>query len=98
MEKEDNEKYDNSEERYRDSEEILRTVRRAYESNDPIIKHALAYRIEETKKRNKDRDPIIDDEDDEQYWCETCGSHSHQNDPDTSFCYVCNTDNWEPEN
>lgn len=88
---------DELEERYRDSETILEGIsgrhKRAFESKDPAIRKTLAFRIEETRKMNKDKIPYID----EDYYCETCGSHTHQCDPDSGNCFICNMDNWQSE-
>ena len=54
----------------------------------------LTERIRKTKIENEGLEPCID----KRYWCETCGSHSHQVHPETGYCFHCNTDNWEPEN
>lgn len=54
----------------------------------------LTERIQKTRKENKELEPDID----KRYWCETCGSHSHETNPKTGYCFNCNTDNWEPEN
>ena len=78
---------------YDESEKIVTSVRSAYKSRKINIKDALKYRISETKKINKDITPYIDTD----YFCETCGSHSHKCDPNTGYCFICNTDNWEPE-
>ncbi|MDD6210551.1 MAG: hypothetical protein PUB21_08105 [Bacteroidales bacterium] len=78
---------------YEETETIVMSVRRAYRSKDPKIKEALKQRKAETKALNKGLQPTIDDE----YYCETCGSHSHKENPTTGYCYICNTDNWEKE-
>ena len=33
---------------------------------------------------------------DEDYWCESCGSHTHREDKD-ACCYECGADDWAPE-
>ena len=75
------------------TEIILMCDGRAF--GNPELKTILADRILKTAENNKDLKPCIDDT---QYWCETCGSHSHQEHPKTGYCFHCNTDNWEPEN
>lgn len=78
---------------YDESERIVTSVRSAYKSKEENIINALKYRKKETRKLNKGVEPCIDAE----YFCETCGSHSHKCDPVTGYCFICNTDNWEPE-
>ena len=75
------------------AEIILMCDGRAFDN--PELKTILADRISITAKNNKSLKPRADDT---QYWCETCGSHSHQEHPRTGYCFHCNTDNWEPEN
>lgn len=62
--------------------------------DNPALVDILTERIQKTRKDNKELEPDID----KHYWCETCGSHSHETNPDTGYCFHCNTDNWEPEN
>lgn len=31
------------------------------------------------------------------YWCATCGSHSHKKDSKTGYCWYCDTVNWVKE-
>lgn len=64
----------------------------AFDNHD--LTDILAERIQKIREENKELEPDID----ERYWCETCGSHSHEANPNTGYCFVCNTDNWEPEN
>ena len=71
---------------------ILRYDGRAFDN--PALTDILEERIQKTKEENKDLEPDID----ERYWCETCGSHSHEEHPETGYCFICNTDNWCPEN
>ena len=66
----------------------------AYKQSVINILNEITQRIQKTRKENKDLEPDID----KRYWCETCGSHSHETNPDTGYCFNCNTDNWEPEN
>ena len=75
------------------AEIILMCDGRAFDN--PELKTILADRISITAKNNKSLKPRADDT---QYWCGTCGSHSHQEHPRTGYCFHCNTDNWEPEN
>lgn len=77
---------------FMDSDEIiLMQDGRAFEN--PAMADLLTARIQQTREQNKDVKPYID----KNYWCETCGSHSHETHPLTGYCYHCNTDNWEPE-
>ena len=71
---------------------ILMYDGRAFDNPASVV--ILTERIQKTRKDNKDLEPDID----KRYWCETCGSHSHETNPDTGYCFNCNTDNWEPEN
>lgn len=34
---------------------------------------------------------------DDNYWCATCGSHSHKKDSKTGYCWYCDTVNWVKE-
>lgn len=61
--------------------------------SNPALTDILTERIQHTRNENKDLKPNIA----KNYWCETCGSHSHEENPNTGYCYYCNTDNWEPE-
>lgn len=71
---------------------ILMYDGRAFEN--PALADILTERIQRIRKKNKEIEPEID----KRYWCETCGSHSHATNPDTGYCFHCDTDNWEPEN
>lgn len=62
--------------------------------DNPALVDLLTERIQNTRKENEGLKPCIDT----RYWCETCGSHSHEENPKNGYCFVCNTDNWEPEN
>ncbi|RKU69599.1 hypothetical protein DWW91_11435 [Parabacteroides sp. AF17-3] len=73
-------------------EVILMHDGRAFDN--PALTDILTERIQKTRKENKELEPDID----KRYWCETCGSHSHETNPNTGYCFNCNTDNWEPEN
>lgn len=75
---------------YEQTEKTVMSVIRAYRSKDPDIKQALKLRKQYAKSLNKDLKPEID----KNYWCETCGSHSHQEHPVTGYCFICDTDNW----
>lgn len=73
------------------TEKILKSVKYAYK--EPGLQTLLLQRIKETEEINKGQIPDIN----KNYWCATCGSHSHITDPKSGYCYICNTDNWEPE-
>lgn len=61
--------------------------------DNSVLADILAERIQKIREENKGRKPIIN----ERYWCKTCGSHSHEVDPYTGYCFNCDTNNWEPE-
>lgn len=75
---------------YELTEKTIMSVVRAYQSKDPKVKEALKLRKKYVKSLNKDIQPEID----ENYWCETCGSHSHKEHPVSGYCFICDTDNW----
>lgn len=79
--------------RYADSidEIILMEYSPAYKNKK--LKDLLVSRIEDVKEKNKGFEPSID----KRYWCETCGSHSHECHPGTGYCFHCDTDNWKAE-
>lgn len=70
-------------------EKVLMSQRRAYKCFN--LKEFIKERKKRVKMQNKDLIPCID----ERYWCETCGSRSHKCHPDTSYCFICDTDNWK---
>lgn len=78
---------------YEETEELVMSVNRAYQSRDIEIKQALKLRKQMTQAMNAELKPCIDAD----YWCETCGSHSHKEHPVTGYCFICNTDNWKRE-
>lgn len=47
---------------------------------------------EVAKIKNKGLTPDIDTD----YYCLTCGSRTGEEHPETGYCFICNTDNWEP--
>lgn len=54
----------------------------------------LNEQIEKTKVENQGLEPYINKD----YYCLTCGSHSGECHPITGYCFICNSDDWEPEN
>ena len=67
---------------------ILMCDGRAFDN--PALRTILTDRILKTMEENKYLKPCINT----RYWCETCGSHSHQEHSRTGYCFHCNTDNW----
>ena len=74
------------------AEEVLISVRRAFEAEALIP--LLERRKEQVPILNAGVEPCID----KNYWCETCGSTTGECHPDTGYCFICDTDNWEPYN
>lgn len=54
----------------------------------------LSEKITQAKINNKGLTPYIDMD----YWCETCGSKTGECHPVTGYCFICDSDNWEPYN
>ncbi|GAB6119608.1 hypothetical protein [Dysgonomonas termitidis] len=63
-----------------------------FRSKDPRKKNILQQRINIVKERNKGLTAFIDKD----YSCKTCGSKDGRSHPDTSYCFCCDTDNWNP--
>ena len=65
-----------------------------YLSNDTDDKKLLKARKEFVAKRNKEKKlkPYYDKD----YYCDTCGEKDGACDPDTGYCFHCNSDNWHP--
>lgn len=78
---------------YDDIEQKLMKTHPAYKSRDADIKELLKIRKKMTKVLFKGIEPSVDIN----YFCEICGSHSHLEHPDTTYCFICNTDNWKKE-
>ncbi len=55
---------------------------------------ALAARVAVVAEENKNLTPYID----KKHSCGTCKSKSGKCHPDTSYCFICDTDNWIGEN
>ena len=63
-----------------------------YLSKDPDVIKFLDNRKKRVKKQNEGVVPCID----KRYRCLTCGNRSGKEHPETAFCFICDTDNWEP--
>ena len=72
---------------------ILREEDRPYEC--PYLKELLEDRMVRVAKMHEDKSYAYDTDDN--YWCATCGSHSHKEDSKTGYCWHCDTDNWVRE-
>lgn len=62
-----------------------------YLSKDIDVKNYLKEVKQRVKEENKHLKPYIDGQ---KQRCDTCGSVDKAH-PDTSFCFVCDTDNWQ---
>jgi len=70
---------------------LVKANSKIYLSKDPGIRqHLIAYKIK-TRLKNKGIEPYISFE---PHKCLTCGTINKAH-PDTSFCFVCDTDNWQ---
>lgn len=65
-----------------------------FQSGDPKVQHLISLLKQEAARHNEGLAPSIDKDD----YCETCGSRSGECHPKTGYCFVCDTDNWEPVN
>lgn len=72
---------------------ILREEDRPYEC--PYLKELLEDRMARVAKMHEDKSYAYDTDDN--YWCATCGSHSHKKDSETGYCWHCDTVNWVKE-
>ena len=72
---------------------ILREEDRPYEC--PYLKELLEDRMVRVAKMHEDKSYAYDTDDN--YWCATCGSHSHKEDSMTGYCWYCDTVNWVKE-
>lgn len=72
---------------------ILREEDRPYECH--YLKDLLEDRVARIDKMHEDKSYTYDTDDN--YWCATCGSHSHKKDSETGYCWHCDTDNWVRE-
>ena len=72
---------------------ILHEENRPYKC--PYLKELLEDRIARVTKMHENKSYAYDTDDN--YWCATCGSHSHKEDSKTEYCWHCDTDNWIKE-
>lgn len=70
-------------------EKAVRSGQKIYKSKNNKLLLDLKLQIEATKHVNKNLVPYVNNN----YRCNTCGvlGQSH---PETSYCFICNTDNW----
>jgi hypothetical protein len=59
-------------------------------AKDPV---ALAARIALVAEENKGLNPYTPKH--ERYYCKTCKSRGGKAHPVTSYCFICDTDNWQ---
>lgn len=71
--------------------EMVRTNKNLYRSDDNKIIEELVIRKQITKAANKHLKPYI--QKNNPCFCHTCGTRN-QSHPETSYCFICNTDNW----
>ena len=72
---------------------ILREEDRPYECH--YLKDLLEDRVARIDKMHEDKSYTYNIDDN--YWCATCGSHSHKEDSKTGYCWHCDTDSWVKE-
>lgn len=72
---------------------ILREENRPYKCH--YLKDLLEDRVARINKMHEDKSYTYDIDDN--YWCATCGSHSHKEDSKTGYCWHCDTDSWVKE-
>lgn len=72
---------------------ILNENDRPYECH--YLKDLIEDRVARIAKIHEDESYTYDMDDN--YWCATCGSHSHKEDSKTGHCWHCDTDNWVKE-
>lgn len=72
---------------------ILHEENRPYKY--PYLKELLEDRIARVAKMHEDKSYTYNIDDN--YWCATCGSHSHKKDSETGYCWHCDTVNWVKE-
>lgn len=72
---------------------ILREEDRPYECH--YLKDLLEDRVARIDKMHEDKSYTYNIDDN--YWCATCGSHSHKKDSETGYCWHCDTVNWVKE-
>lgn len=73
---------------------MVQTNKHVFLSKDKEIIEYLKERKKKIKGNNKLKK--IHPWCDKNYWCLTCGSKSGLENPETAYCYYCDTDNWEP--
>lgn len=66
---------------------------RPYECH--YLKDLLEDRVARIAKMHEDESYTYNMDDN--YWCATCGSHSHKKDSKTGYCWYCDTVNWVKE-
>jgi len=71
--------------------EMIKRSERIYTNKNPLIKSELKTLKKKVRIVNKGLVPYIDKE----HTCKTCGSKDGKSHPETSFCFHCDTDNWE---
>lgn len=72
---------------------ILKEEDRPYECH--YLKDLLEDRVARIAKMHEDESYTYNMDDN--YWCATCGSHSHKKDSKTGYCWYCDTVNWVKE-
>ena len=72
---------------------ILKEEDRPYECH--YLKDLLEDRVARIAKMHEDESYTYNMDDN--YWCATCGSHSHKKDSKTGYCWHCDTVNWVKE-
>lgn len=72
---------------------ILKEEDRPYECH--YLKDLLEDRVARIDKMHEDESYTYNMDDN--YWCATCGSHSHKKDSKTGYCWYCDTVNWVKE-
>lgn len=72
---------------------ILREEDRPYECH--YLKDLLEDRVARIDKMHEDKSYTYNIDDN--YWCATCGFHSHKKDSETGYCWHCDTVNWVKE-
>ena len=59
----------------------------------PMLRWELVYDDPHDHSAGVHEDEVRDDN----YWCATCGPHSHKKDSKTGYCWYCDTVNWVKE-
>lgn len=75
-------------------DEMVKSGKKIYLSRNPFLKNHLIQVKSEAAKSNANLTPYVDDRGGSK--CNTCGSVNLAH-PITSYCFVCDTDNWEAE-